>query len=163
MGRAGEEQHVAIDPYETEVWDDVGVVLLEKANLSHYVNVIQSPSHMAIPQFIDKGTAFDLAYIDGSHFFEYVLVDWFLVDKVLKTGGLVVFDDTRNQHVKKFVEFLSSNFSQSYSFIDDKPYLMGLEKSWRNRIKRLLGLRDRMVFRKMAETAREYGEPLGKF
>jgi len=32
----------------------------------------------------------DFAFIDGNHVFEYVLVDFFLIDKLLRPGGAII-------------------------------------------------------------------------
>lgn len=36
---------------------------------------------------------FDLIYIDGNHYFDYVLVDAIKSFELLKLGGLMIFDD----------------------------------------------------------------------
>lgn len=47
--------------------------------------------------------------IDGSHFFDDVLVDFFYIDKMLKPGNYVVFDDIWMPGIRKVVHFVLKN------------------------------------------------------
>lgn len=52
--------------------------------------------HWSLAQMISGGAAlesFDLVYIDGSHAYLHDALAFFLVDRLLKLGGLVMFDD----------------------------------------------------------------------
>jgi predicted O-methyltransferase YrrM len=53
-------QHVAIDPYQSSVWDDCGVIAIEAAGLSAYCNVIRDFSSQALPRLVEKAEEFDL-------------------------------------------------------------------------------------------------------
>lgn len=46
-----------------------------------------------LPQLIDEQQRFDLIYIDGSHFADDVLADGISAWRLLKEGGLLIFDD----------------------------------------------------------------------
>lgn len=67
------------------------------ANSSHSVNltVHQCKSEDALCNLVAAGYKkhFDFIYIDGSHFASDVLLDAVLGFKLLRTGGLMIFDD----------------------------------------------------------------------
>jgi len=38
-----------------------------------------------------RGVKIDFAFVDGWHTFDYTLIDFFYIDKILRSGGLVSF------------------------------------------------------------------------
>ena len=72
LGRPPSGQHVAVDPFQSVVWDDTGRLALEKERVAGYVEVLQQRSYTALPALLAAGRTFDMAYIDGSHLFEDV-------------------------------------------------------------------------------------------
>jgi hypothetical protein len=50
-------------------------------------------SDEVLPELLNKGTALDLAFIDGAHGFPYPVVDWHYVSRMLEVGGRLVLDD----------------------------------------------------------------------
>lgn len=68
------------------------------SNLAGYgsrVEKIKSRSVPALDRLGEEGRAFDLIYIDGSHARDDVVMDSFLAWRVLKQGGLLIWDDYR--------------------------------------------------------------------
>ena len=55
---------------------------------------------------IEKGSQADFVYIDGNHNFDYVMVDFFLADKLLSPGGVVAFNDAGWRSVHKVIRLL---------------------------------------------------------
>lgn len=62
------KQHVAIDPFQSTVWDDTAKMALEREKLVDYVDIYEEFSFSALPKLIERERKFDLIYIDGSHF-----------------------------------------------------------------------------------------------
>ncbi|MDA4110867.1 class I SAM-dependent methyltransferase [Mycolicibacterium holsaticum] len=50
-------------------------------------------SLQVLPQLLDEEQVFDVIYVDGSHFADDVLVDGVNAWRLLKQGGLLIFDD----------------------------------------------------------------------
>ena len=76
--------------------------LLEKCKLEKYVTPLfaNSSYNWELMRMIEHNTKggicepiFDFCYIDGAHNFEIDCCAFFLVDKLLKPGGLILFDD----------------------------------------------------------------------
>jgi len=105
----GEGEHIAIDPYQSTDWGGVGLLNLERAGLSHRVRVIEARSDEALPRLRDEGVRIDFALIDGLHLFDATLVDFFHADRMLDTGGVIVFHDTWMPAVAQAVAYVESN------------------------------------------------------
>jgi predicted O-methyltransferase YrrM len=85
---------VSIDPFQQDRWRGVAVAALERAGLSHLHTLVEQPDYIALPRLLEEwGRAVDLAYIDGRHSYEYALLDFFYVDRLLKLCGIVSFND----------------------------------------------------------------------
>jgi predicted O-methyltransferase YrrM len=101
--------HVAIDPYQSTDWGGIGVLNLERAGLHEWARVIEARSDEALPRLRDEGVRLDFALIDGLHLFDATLVDFFHIDRMLDSGGVVVFHDTWMPAVAQAVAFVEAN------------------------------------------------------
>jgi predicted O-methyltransferase YrrM len=101
--------HVAIDPFQSTVWDDAGRLALERTGLTDLVQVIEAPSRVALPKLLDAGERFELIYIDGSHLFEDCFTDFSFAADLMPVGGIVVFDDCLDPHVAKVISFVRTS------------------------------------------------------
>ena len=88
-GEAGRSQHCAIDPFQGNFWDEAGVVAFEDERLSDYLDFRCMYSCYALPELIKEGKTFDLIYIDGSHIFEDVFVDFYFGIRLFANGGVI--------------------------------------------------------------------------
>lgn len=109
-------RHIVIDPYETEAWHGTGNHNVTRAGYESIVEFHEHPSHRVLPYLELHRTSVDFAFIDGHHAFEYVLVDFFYVDKMLRVGGVVVLDDLQMPAIAKLCRFILKN--QNYSLVD---------------------------------------------
>ena len=55
LGREPKGQHIAIDPYERQVWDDCGLLATERAGLSGYLDFRDTPSSLVLPKLVSEG------------------------------------------------------------------------------------------------------------
>lgn len=109
LGRSANKQHVAIDPFQTTVWDDTGRIALENADLLPYVDIVEDYSYNALPNLLKTDHRFDLVYIDGSHLFEDVFIDFFYSSRLLSKDGLLIFDESSDPHIRKVLRFIDKN------------------------------------------------------
>lgn len=80
---------ITIDPYQNREWKGIGVLNVERAGLTSYHTMIEEFDYLALPRLVGEGFKINFAYIDGRHNFEYALLDFFYVDKMLGPGGVV--------------------------------------------------------------------------
>lgn len=107
----GGGQHVAIDPEASTTWKSVGMFNVGKAGFKDMVTLYESPSYRVLPKLLADGQRFDVVFIDGLHLFDAVLLDFFYADKLLNTGGYIVFHDTFMPSVRKVLAFIRRNTS----------------------------------------------------
>ena len=105
----GDGHHTCVDPYQTAQWKSAGLDLCEAAGVLDRVELIEEPSEFALPRLAGEGARFDLAFVDGLHLFDHVLVDFFYFDRMLEVGGVVVFHDTWMPAVQKVVGYVVAN------------------------------------------------------
>lgn len=105
----GSGAHTAIDPYQTSRYHALGLANVRQAGLEGYLTFHEAPSFEVLPALLRAEQVFDFAFIDGRHLFDYVLVDFFYIDMLLRVGGHVVFDDLWLPQVRKAVSFVLRN------------------------------------------------------
>ena len=104
-------RHIAIDPFQEEEFDNIGLLNLERAGLRDRVDFFSALSHMALPKLAKSGVTLDFALIDGAHVFDYAFVDFFYVDLMLRPGGIICLDDTWLLAIQKIARFYTRNRS----------------------------------------------------
>lgn len=105
----GEGLHTCVDPHQTTLWKSAGLELCEKAGVTPFIELVEEPSEYALPRMAQEGLELDLAFVDGLHLFDQVLLDFFYFDRMLRTGGVMVFHDTWMPAVQKAVGYVASN------------------------------------------------------
>ena len=100
-------RHLAIDKFQEEVWKNNGLDLLHLAGLNTDFDFVEKFSYEVLPALLAKGEQFDFAYIDSTKQFDWLLVDFFYLDRLLKTGGMIVFDDVTWPGIRKLLRLLS--------------------------------------------------------
>lgn len=163
---AGTKQHVAIDAYQPTSgkwgWDNAGFRAIREAGLTDYVEVREELSSLALPQLLREGRAFDLIYIDGSHFFDDVFVDVYYAARLLKYGGVMMLDDSSTDHIRKVVRFLRANWSGWVGEVSLGPYRSDA-RTLKYRIARKFGKTQLTAFKRVGKDERDWDAPLHRF
>lgn len=156
-------QHTAIDPYQLNTYDDAGLLAVESAGMSGYLDFRRTFSHLALPQLVEEGAKFDLIYIDGSHLFEDVFVDMFFSHRLLSDGGVIAFDDCSDPHVKKVMKFILRNAETTLEPVDLSPFRPDKGATLRYRIAKALFKVQMQAFRKIGRSDRDWNSPFKEF
>lgn len=156
-------KHVAIDPFQKLYSDDGGVMAVERAKLADRMEVRYSFSSIELPRQLEVGASFDLIYVDGSHLFEDTFIDAYFAIRLLRNGGIVLFDDSADRHVAKVVKFLRTNLAESLCELDLSRWRGDFGHNWRYRAGRILGRAQLTGFQKTGNVQRKYGVPLVRF
>lgn len=155
LGHPAQAQHIAIDPYETSptAWDSCGLMAIERAGLSGYLDFRQAYSALELPKLVESGHRFGLIYVDGSHLFEDVFVDLYYVMRLLTEGGVMLLDDSFNRHVKKVLRFLRRSGPPGIKEID-----LGVYRNDRLKyaIAKRLGQINLTAFRRVGDVERRH-------
>ncbi len=86
-------RHVIIDPFQEREFFNAGWDLLRSAGLDSIATLMGIPSSIALPQLLTEGFLADAAFVDGSHRFHEVFVDFYFLRKIVRPGGVIVIDD----------------------------------------------------------------------
>lgn len=113
LARLPDARHIVVDPaqHSPDYWQGIGLHNLHAAGYGEMVEFYELPSHLALPQLLAAGRRVDFAFIDGAHLFDYALVDFFLVDKLLRVGGIVAFDDLWMPGIQRLCRYIITNRS----------------------------------------------------
>lgn len=111
-------KHIVIDPaqHAPKFWQGIGLANLERAGYRNFVEFIEKPSQLALPELVAAGTKVNFAFIDGEHLFDHALVDFFFIDQLLNVGGVIVLDDAGWPSIRRLSRFIASN--RSYRIVD---------------------------------------------
>ena len=114
LARVGARRHIVIDPNQEggewgDSWAGVGLENLKRAGHEELVEFHGEPSFRVLPRLESEGMQLDFAFIDGWHTFDFTLVDFFYVDRMLRPGGVVAIDDAQWPSVRKVIRFALTN------------------------------------------------------
>lgn len=117
--------HVAIDPNQTEQYNNIGRLLVQRSGLDSYLSILEMPSYRGLPKLLDEVVTglrkrFQLIYIDGWHTFDYTLIDFFYADLLLDVHGVIVLDDIKHKPVSKFLNYITANY-KNYQIVSKTP------------------------------------------
>jgi len=105
----GGNQHIVMDPYQESDYQGTALRHLERAGLRHLADFYLESSHEVLPRLEAAGTCVDFAFVDGIHLVDYTMVEFFYIDRMLRRGGLLVFDDLQLPSIRKVVRFAVAN------------------------------------------------------
>jgi len=101
-------KHVVIDKFQNQYWNGIGLEILKKASLIDIVEFHEDFSYFVLSKLVvEKAHSFDFAYLDTTKLFDWLLVDFFLLDKLIKVGGIIVFDDVSFPAIRKLLRYIS--------------------------------------------------------
>ena len=98
--------HTVIDKYEIVSWGSSGLDLIEQAGYEKDITFIEEYCYAVLPRLLASGKQYDFAYIDSTKQFDWLLVDFFFIDKLLKVGGIIVFDDVPFPSIRKLMRYI---------------------------------------------------------
>jgi hypothetical protein len=107
---------ISIDPAQSTSFHNLGVLHVERAGYAERHALVEDVDYFALPQLLANGFRCQLAYIDGWHTFDYTLLDFFYIDKMLDYQGVVGFNDCSFPAIHRVLNFVLSH--REYEEID---------------------------------------------
>ncbi len=107
---------ISIDPDQSTDWKGCGLAAVARAELDEKHRLLEDYDYNVLPRLLSSELKIDFAYIDGWHTFDYALLDWWYVDKMLSVGGIVGFNDCGWPAVDKVIRFMLGH--RKYAEID---------------------------------------------
>jgi predicted O-methyltransferase YrrM len=111
LAKLGAGHHTAIDPWQDELWHDVGLTNAVSVGMESHFSLIRERSISALARLAQEEQQFDLIFVDGDHRFDGTLVDFTLAAEVCPTGGSIVLDDAWMPAVNTVGSWVRSNRS----------------------------------------------------
>src|SRR5215813_1172318 len=98
----GGKKLIGMDPFQNDsYWRGGGLYNVRRAGYESLYEFHEEASQTCLPLLASQKERIQLAFIDGWHTFDHALVDFFYIDRLLETDGLVVFDDVEFPSIKK--------------------------------------------------------------
>lgn len=142
----GNGRLISIDPNQTKDWKQCGVASVARAGFAKRHQVMEQFDYLALPQLLGSGLTIDFAYIDGWHTFDYTLLDWWYIDRMLVPKGTVAFNDCWMEAVDRVMHFVLSH--RKYEEIDvGLPFQAVNYNKLTERIRKFRGKDKRMWYR----------------
>ena len=123
----GQGRHIVIDPLEHTRFDGLGLRHVAEAGLATLVDFREEPAELCLPRLVAEGVQVDFAFNDSGHLFDHVVTEFVFLARLLRPGGVLVFDDTNLPGVARACDFIAANrrdFSEAVA-----PATSGLLKS----------------------------------
>lgn len=96
-------RHIVLDPYQHGKWRGLGLRNLRDAGFEPLLEFHPEPSELVLPRLLAEGRILDLVFIDGLHRFEQAFVEFYYVNRLLRPGGIVLFDDAARRSVNRVI------------------------------------------------------------
>jgi predicted O-methyltransferase YrrM len=106
----GVGHHTAVDPFQKYA-HGIGQRHTQSLGMSDRFRLIEEKSVSALLHLAEREEVFELIFIDGSHRFDDVLMDFTLAAELCPMGGNVILDDLWMPSVRRAVAFIRSNRS----------------------------------------------------
>jgi hypothetical protein len=121
----GDRTLISIDPGQSGYWRSVGLTNVKANGFAHLHRLIEEPDYVALPKLLEQKFTPDAAYIDGWHTFDYVLLDFFYVDKLLPVGGIVGFNDAGWRAIRRVLRFMATHRRYTELDVGIQPNYLG--------------------------------------
>ncbi len=104
-----------------------------------------------------------MVYVDGSHLFEDVFVDFYFLRQLLSEGGIILFDDSSDPHVAKVVCFIRNNFREQLSPFCLDPFRPDKGRPLKYRLAKILRRNHLTAFKKIGDCELSWNAPFRNF
>lgn len=123
--------HTIIDGFQSTVFHNIGITNLKKANVNFF-ELIEGLSEIELPKLLSREKQYDFCFIDGNHTFDHTLIDFFYLNRMLKTGGIMVFDDIGFPAVTKALRYVLNY--PAYQYVGNVEVSYGAKRELFNSI-----------------------------
>ena len=111
MNRLAYGHHVSIDPTHVSHWHGIALNAARELGFSDRFTFVDQPSNQAFSDLIVQRKRAQFIFLDGDHFFEAVICDVCLSDKLLDVGGILILNDLWLPAIRSVVSYITQNFT----------------------------------------------------
>jgi predicted O-methyltransferase YrrM len=96
-------RHIVIDPFQSTQWRGIGRKHLRDAGFEALVDFREERSEIVLPRLVSEGVTLDFAFVDGWHTFDQVMVEFYFLNRLLRIGGVIAFDDANRRSINRVI------------------------------------------------------------
>ena len=96
-------RHIVIDPFQSSQWRGIGLHNVQEAGFGSLVDFREDYSEVVLPELVRSGLVVDFALIDGWQTFDQVMVEFYYLNRLLRVGGVMAFDDADRRSVNRVI------------------------------------------------------------
>jgi predicted O-methyltransferase YrrM len=101
--KANLARHIVVDPFQSTQWRGIGMKNISDAGFAPLVDFREQRSEVALPRLLEEGVTLDFAFVDGWHTFDQVMVEFYFINRLLRVGGVIAFDDANRRSINRVV------------------------------------------------------------
>lgn len=118
---ADQGSYIVCDP-EQDWWEQIGLLNLERCGLRSFVDFRPQGARQTILDLVSESAKIDFVFLDYIKVFDMILVDFALLDSILKPGAILVFDDCTYPGIRKRCRLIAQlpHYEICFSFGKDK-------------------------------------------
>jgi predicted O-methyltransferase YrrM len=109
IAKNGTGRHTAVDPDVRRQWHGIALAHVQSLGMTPSFRFVEERSARAATDLARENSEFGLIFIDGSHRFDDVLVDFYLYAPLCEVGGHIIFDDMWMKSIQTAVAFIRAN------------------------------------------------------
>jgi predicted O-methyltransferase YrrM len=126
--------HIVVDPFQSTHWRGIGLMNVRAAGYAPMIEFYEERSEFELPRLVASGRSVDFAFVDGWHTFDQVMVDFYYLDRMLRPGGVIAFDDADWRSVNRVIRY-----AMNYPNYEVYPVGASLPVSLLGRLRRAIG------------------------
>ena len=89
--------------------DGIGLNNIRRAGLSQYHTFSNQPSEYVLPAIAQSDFRADFIFIDTNHMYDQTIVEAYFANRILRVGGIMMFDDCQLDSVRTACNFVEAN------------------------------------------------------
>ncbi len=98
--------YIILDPYQSSYFNNCGIHNLNLAGFNSF-ELLERGSELALPEFLTNGNTFDFIFQDGMKTMDHSMLEFHYLDRLLRVGGVLVYDDVDRWHMNRFIRYIS--------------------------------------------------------
>lgn len=127
----GKGIHHVIDPFQAK-FGNAGLEMVRRAGLESYCEFHETFVENIVPNLPE----IQFAFIDGSHLFDFTLVEFVLADKKLAVGGMIGLHDLWMPSLRSVVSYVLNNRKYQIISSSDASPMAGKKYTTKQHLKR---------------------------
>lgn len=98
--------YTILDPNQSSGFANIGRDNIRKAGFTNF-DLREVGSEVELPKLWAKGEKYDLIFQDGLKTMDHCLLEFHYLDRLLRVGGMLIYDDVDRFSMNRFIRYIS--------------------------------------------------------